>query len=311
MICVEPLSVKNPRTGEYISVPCGTCYACQSARRNAWAFRNLVEMHYSECAYFITLTYDDEHLLSLPYHATGIRLAVKSHYQKFLKRFRKSLSGVCVRYFLCHEYGNKSYRPHYHAILYFDKYLDLPTVRAAVASSWSYGFTSCFVANEARIHYLTKYITKQFRAVKSSGRSAYYIFHGDWDNKELREKYIFEFIQKKFSFVRASQGLGCQLLTEQSFISWFWNHFVPGESYPTYSIGGRSYVLPRIYLHRLIPELFRSEMCPDIRSITRYEKMEELASDANLSLPEYIRNNKYIQARRLAMLRKEHEKNPL
>ena len=77
-------------------------------------------------ACFITLTYDDNHLPKD--HSLN-----KEHFQDFLKRFRKSINkqygskineeGVRVpvnpiRYFMAGEYGDHSWRPHYHAILF-------------------------------------------------------------------------------------------------------------------------------------------------------------------------------------------------
>lgn len=59
---------------------------------------------------FITLTYDDLHLpedFSLD----------KTHFQLFMKRFRKKHGGK-IRYFMCGEYGDQTERPHYHAIIY-------------------------------------------------------------------------------------------------------------------------------------------------------------------------------------------------
>lgn len=62
---------------------------------------------------FITCTYNDA---SLPYGGT----LVKADFQKFLKRLRKKI-GVNIRYYMVGEYGEQTYRPHYHAgIFNFD-----------------------------------------------------------------------------------------------------------------------------------------------------------------------------------------------
>ena len=60
--------------------------------------------------FFITLTYDDAHL---PYNQS---LSVRD-FQLFMKRLRKEF-GSGVRFFHCGEYGEKTGRPHYHAILF-------------------------------------------------------------------------------------------------------------------------------------------------------------------------------------------------
>lgn len=43
----------------------------------------------------------------------------KTDVQKFLKRLRKNY-GKKVRYFICGEYGPKSFKPHYHILFFFD-----------------------------------------------------------------------------------------------------------------------------------------------------------------------------------------------
>lgn len=60
---------------------------------------------------FITLTYDQEHLPS-----TGS--LIKKDFQDFMKRFRKAIEPIKIRYFMCGEYGEKFQRPHYHAIIF-------------------------------------------------------------------------------------------------------------------------------------------------------------------------------------------------
>lgn len=58
---------------------------------------------------YVTLTYDDGHLPingSLNY----------GHFQNFMKRLRKR-HGPC-RFYMCGEYGEETWRPHYHALLF-------------------------------------------------------------------------------------------------------------------------------------------------------------------------------------------------
>ncbi|QCQ84958.1 replication initiator protein [Blackfly microvirus SF02] len=70
-------------------------------------------MHERQChdsAVFVTLTYDDEHV---PY---GGVLHYR-HFQLFMKKLRFRLS-IPVRFFMCGEYGDTTWRPHYHAALF-------------------------------------------------------------------------------------------------------------------------------------------------------------------------------------------------
>lgn len=60
---------------------------------------------------FVTLTYNED---NLPH---GSSLEPKDA-QDWLKRFRKRIAPVRVRYYLVGEYGDETQRPHYHAALF-------------------------------------------------------------------------------------------------------------------------------------------------------------------------------------------------
>lgn len=65
-------------------------------------------MHDENC--FVTLTYSED---ALPYGETLHR----PDFQKFMKRLIKN-TGVKIRLYYCGEYGDTTYRPHYHACLF-------------------------------------------------------------------------------------------------------------------------------------------------------------------------------------------------
>ena len=104
---------KRPHHTTYIEtqLPCGQCIGCRLLRSVTWASRCMHEasLHESNC--FITLTYDEKYLPE----DYSLR---KEHFQKFLKRFRKAIHPIKIRYFMCGEYGDDSWRPHYHAIIF-------------------------------------------------------------------------------------------------------------------------------------------------------------------------------------------------
>jgi hypothetical protein len=79
--------------------------------------------HKSSC--FLTLTYADEFL---PEKGN----LCKKDLQKFLKRLRYHL-GKKFRYFAIGEYGSKTYRPHYHIILFGVE----PFFKQTFARAWS------------------------------------------------------------------------------------------------------------------------------------------------------------------------------
>lgn len=106
-------------------IPCGQCIDCRLSYAKEWAVRCVCEskLYPDNYCYFVTFTYDDEHLptpISILNRKTGsitrFSPLVKKDMQDFMKRLRKRFSGV--RYYLCGEYGSKNLRPHYHALLF-------------------------------------------------------------------------------------------------------------------------------------------------------------------------------------------------
>lgn len=113
-----------PGMTKIISVPCGQCLGCRLDYSREWANRMQLELTYHSSSYFVTLTYDPSHV-PISYHCsnklTGEALEMptlsKRDVQLFMKRLRKS-TGQSIRYYISGEYGDKTYRPHYHAILF-------------------------------------------------------------------------------------------------------------------------------------------------------------------------------------------------
>lgn len=151
------------RYASYIYVPCGKCAACLSRRKSEWTFRLANELSVSESAYFITLTYDDEHVPYKDYinECTGEYLSVpvvsKRDVQLFLKRLRFNIRPYKIRYFIVSEYGKEHYRPHYHMIM-FNYPHDLDRLLTKnIEESWQNGFVRIDPVNSARINYVCSY----------------------------------------------------------------------------------------------------------------------------------------------------------
>lgn len=115
---------------DYIEIPCGKCIGCRLQQSREWATRIMLEAQdYDEC-WFVTLTYDDEHVPELEFAKdvdsdTGELLdsgklltLCKRDLQLFNKRLRKHFSEDKIRFFACGEYGETTARPHYHSIYF-------------------------------------------------------------------------------------------------------------------------------------------------------------------------------------------------
>lgn len=150
--------LKQDDRKEVLPVPCGKCAACMNRKRNEWSFRLEVELKHCTSAYFVTLTYEDD---KVPLNSLGLPSVYKRDCQLFLKRLRKMLQDCKIRYYMVSEYGSKTFRPHYHAIMY-NLPADKKLAHDSILNSWSKGHVKVGSVTPQSIAYVTKYvITKE------------------------------------------------------------------------------------------------------------------------------------------------------
>lgn len=121
---------------EYKEIPCGKCIECRLAYSRQWADRCLLEMKQHDKSYFVTFTYNNEHLRKSEFvdKSTGVVNSIptlmKRDFQLMMKRLRKDYKAYLeknhldeylsdkIRFFAAGEYGDQTHRPHYHAIIF-------------------------------------------------------------------------------------------------------------------------------------------------------------------------------------------------
>lgn len=205
--CFTPKKIYNETIEEYISVPCGHCSACRTAKSYDFKTRLILEKSYHRFCVFFTLTYNEKNVPyyvlesdrynsylantfdlhsngypTLQYDINGLanrykwtdwdlsyinsidRLAYvsKRDVQLFMKRLRSQINykyNEKVRYFICSEYGPKTFRPHYHGLLFFDSREVQQNIYTLLRESWSLGFVNCSLANGRALGYVAKYVT--------------------------------------------------------------------------------------------------------------------------------------------------------
>lgn len=114
----EIMSKSGRIANDDVNVPCGKCPTCKMRRVSQWVFRLQKEDEVSSSSFFVTLTYNSEHV---PISDNGLLTLRKTDLQKFFKRLRKAqkkISNDKIRYYACGEYGSECGRPHYHIILF-------------------------------------------------------------------------------------------------------------------------------------------------------------------------------------------------
>lgn len=180
MYCLHPIEVakwvEQPdgtkcKTNNFRLVPCGKCVACLSRLRNSWTYRLTMEQENSSYSYFITLTYDDEHLPGNFPGAEHYFCFRKSDVQKYLKRVRYFLNelnkDLAITYYCIAEYGATTERPHYHMLVFVknDKSGRFRNIIPdALRDCWQNGYSVVKATSPANIHYVTKYSVKSLRS---------------------------------------------------------------------------------------------------------------------------------------------------
>lgn len=153
-------------------VPCGKCVGCRIDYVREWSNRmafELIDNDYK--AIFVTLTYDNDHLT---FTKDGPTLNKKDT-SDFFKRLRYYFPGKKIRYYISGEYGPKTFRPHYHAIIYgleLKDFQDLVVfgsneLRQAyytskkLADIWQNGFIMLSEVNYKTCAYVARYVLKK------------------------------------------------------------------------------------------------------------------------------------------------------
>ncbi len=149
--------------------PCGQCFPCRKNKQRKWLLRLLCEAacHPEHLPLFITLTYKDPPLC-LDEDGTPILTLRPDDLKDFLKRLRwhvgktshgrisASQGKPTVRYYACGEYGTKTLRPHYHAILFGLTEQIFPLLE----KTWSHGFVTARPGDAVNMAYTLKYVLK-------------------------------------------------------------------------------------------------------------------------------------------------------
>ena len=207
MACYHPLKAKpigiNLETGKTIYalsklkpgddregfklIPCGQCIGCRIDYSRQWADRCMLEAKDHESNYFLTLTYDDDHLDTVKTgyieNGTGEYKEILSLNKRDLQLWHKSLRKALdekgyskIRFFACGEYGSpkNTMRPHYHEIVFglvlddlkFYKYnkLKQPLYTSEFLNNiWKKGYVIIGDVTWQSCAYVARYVTKKMK----------------------------------------------------------------------------------------------------------------------------------------------------
>lgn len=215
MACYRPLPAWQLECGKVVFsergavrrslvLPCGQCVGCRLERSRQWAVRCMHEAKCHEANSFVTLTYDKEHnCRSLDYR----------HFQLFMKKARRKLGPF--RFYMCGEYGDLHWRPHYHALLFGASFADAVIHRnmasgfklyrsATLESLWPHGYSSIGDVTFESAAYVARYVVKKITG--SAAAEHYKRF--DKDTGEIFD------LEPEFTHMSLKPGIGAEWIAK-------------------------------------------------------------------------------------------------
>ena len=245
--CLTPFYKRDGKKGVWLALPCSQCYTCKMRKVNGWAFRLDQEFKLAQSAHFLTLTYDTEFI---PINEHLELTLQKSDLQKLFKRIRKENPESQLKYFACGEYGTKTGRPHYHAIVFNETVQAFEKAWTDVHTGKPRGAIHRGDVEPASIYYTLKYMLKS----------------------QMRDE-----VKKQKEFQLMSKGLGKNYLTDQSEA---WHKADLAKRYYLPVPGNVKCPMPRYYKDMLYDEHEKSSIGASIRAAI---EKDEPISDRELN----------------------------
>lgn len=244
---------------------------------------------------FVTLTYADE---KLPLTSKGLPTLEPKHPQNWLKRLRKNLEPEKIRFFLVGEYGDETFRPHYHAALFNVEACVRGTTRTKVNSSrsdWSnccavcrlvgrtWGLGDVQVGNleDDSAGYLAGYVTKKMTR---------------YDDPRLRGRW------PEFSRMSLRPGIGHDFMWESASAFLEFNLVAQPDVPSGLRHGNKVYPLGRYLQRRYRKFVGRDEKAPDatIEKIqAEVQSVREAAFDASKPFAQALKEDRKGQAAKM------------
>lgn len=220
-----------------LTLPCGKCQGCIETSAQEWALRCMHEYKMkANYGCFITLTYKDPGQITLSVN----------DWQLFMKRLRKAYPDRHdIKFLMCGEYGPKTHRPHYHAVIMGWRPGDekevvrrkgTPAYKSKMLDKlWGHGITELADITQKTAAYCARYSRKN-RKPKPHPRTQQYEEFCPYTG-EIKT------VIPEFGLMSRNPGLG------STWYDKFKNDVFPHDYVPGY--GGRKQKTPRYYTNKL------------------------------------------------------------
>lgn len=262
MSCYRPLpAYRAPDGGVHIGVapadcyslelPCNKCIGCKLDRARSWSIRIMHEAQLYDSNLFVTLTYENSRVGKGSWRADWRVLSLELRdLQLFMKRLRRRVKGVSqvvdtdgrkswpIRFFAAGEYGSRSKRAHWHAILFNARFPDQRrlmngTWRSALCEElWGQGNVVIGDVSGASAAYVAGYTLKK---VHGQGAAEHYEDVVDLSTGELMSR------RPEFVVMSRRPGIGSRWFDRYS------SDVFPGDRAVQ---EGKCYKVPRYYWKR-------------------------------------------------------------
>ena len=195
---------KNNPLYSYEKIACKQCIGCRLADSKNKATQAMFESKIHAQNWFLTLTYDDEHLIIpdetvneetgeiFTNDGTWNGTLIPNDIKKFMKDLRRywkyHFNQDDIRFFGCGEYGEKFQRPHYHIIIFnLNLYKDMLKPKfineehqqiyecPVIEKIWKKGLIAIGGVSWSSCAYVARYITKKQKGKNSKD---YYLSKG-------------------------------------------------------------------------------------------------------------------------------------
>lgn len=270
--------ILNSATGELdtdvVQIPCGKCIGCRLQYSQEWADRITIEsMMYPDSSWFITFTYDDEHLPfgSMLCNGDIFPSVNNDDVTRLLDAIRQKfhrLGHDGIRYYGAAEYGDKSMRPHYHFCFFnllISEY-DLKPYKRNIqgdqlynvdwlADLWGKGFVVVGKLNWKTAAYTARYVLKKWKkAIDRLGFDPYEVLG----------------IENQWSRMSRMPGIGKP---------YFDTHFEKIYTTDNITLPGGQIIQPPLYFDKLYKEI-----APDHLEAIKLNRMINGAIQRDISL---------------------------
>jgi len=284
--CPNPVFIKS----NGIFVPCSRCLDCRKRRASSWGFRLNREGRAAKSAFFLTLTYDSDHIR---FTQNGFMTLWKPDVVNWLKTIRKTCErqnlkeakqnnvkndAPSIKYYQVGEYGGKRHRPHYHLIIF-----NVPLEILIGKKMADYALNNRDRCLRGKMHFNSKYwphgtITVGTVSGASINYTLKYISKSKYRPQHKRD-------DRQPEFACMSKGIGLNYLTPQV-IKWHkdWGserYYVTGE-------GGVKMALPRYYKNRIWTPEEREKIGLELMAMEE-ERTSKLSAKLQMAETELLR----------------------